>query len=108
MKRCGIDTSEYISDEDFQPIFDFNTVESANALGSGVSAISEEVLREIETVIKDYERQRAAERSNGHERPDIQPERGLSDTRHFADGSDTGTRQVRNDTEELTPTAKRK
>jgi Type III restriction enzyme, res subunit./Methyltransferase small domain. len=101
MSRCGIDTTEHLYDEDFQAIFDFNTVESANALGSGVSAVSEEILREIEAVIKNYERQKAAERSNEHEQPDLQPERGVSDTRHIADGNNASTQQVRNDAEEL-------
>ena len=106
MKRMGIDTDDYISDEDFQPIFDFNTADSANALGSGVSAISEEVLREVEVVIKNYERVRAAqahtaERSNEHGQSNIQQERGLSDTRPSVDGNDTTSRQVRHDEEEL-------
>lgn len=105
MKRCGIDPADYIEDEDFQPIFDFNTMESANALGNGVSAISGEILREIEITIKNYERQKAvaltAERSNAHEQSDIQPERGLSDTRHSTERNNGSTRQVRNDAEEL-------
>ena len=97
MKRCGIDTEDYISDEDFQPIFDFNTLESANALGNGVSTVSEEILREIEVVIKKHDR----ERSNSHERNDIQPERGLPDTRPGIDGSGRSFGQIRNDAEEL-------
>lgn len=94
MTRCGIDPSVYIDDEDFQPIFDFNTLQTVNMLGEATSAISQEVLREIEVAIKKYER----ERSRSHERTDIQQERGLPDTRY----SDTGypaSDQIRNDAE---------
>jgi len=61
LSRCGIDPSEYIDDEDFQAVFDFNSPESVYALGKAVSDVSEEVLREIERTIKKYERQKAVE-----------------------------------------------
>jgi len=79
MSRCGINASEYLDDEDFLPIFDFNTTESVNALGRAVSNVSEEVLRNIEITIKNYERVHTAERSETHERTDIQQERQLPD-----------------------------
>ncbi len=84
MSRCGLDTDAYFEDEDFQPIFDFNTVSAVYALGTAVSDLSQQVLREIGAVIKQYERQRAvnqaldAERSDEHERSHLQPQRGLS------------------------------
>ncbi len=64
MTRCGVDPSEYIGDEDFQPVFDFNSPRSVYTLGKAVSILSEEVLREIEVTIKSHERQTAAERTN--------------------------------------------
>ena len=97
MTRCGIDPADYFEDEDFQPIFDFNTPASVRALGQAVSTISEEVLREIEVTIKKYER----ERSNEHGRDNLHPERRLSDTRHSDTGAGERTDQVRHDAEIL-------
>ena len=69
MSRCGLDPTEYIDNEDFQAIFDFNSPESVYALGKAVSDVSEEVLRDIERTIKKYERQKAVEmEEQGHER----------------------------------------
>lgn len=103
MYRCGLDASDYLADEDFQSIFDFNTLDTVNALGTAVSDLSQQVLREIGIVIRNYERQQAVERSMEHGEPDIQPRGGLSDPRpdiERADGG-TGDRQVRPDAEEL-------
>ena len=98
MSRCGIDTGEYFEHEDFMPVFDFNTPDTVTALGTGVSEISERVLREIEVTIKNHERQKASERSHSNGEPDIQPERGLSDTRPDIDGTaGGGNRQIRSD-----------
>ncbi len=41
-------------------IFDFNTRQTANALGSAVSEISSQVFRQIEVAIKNYERSKQA------------------------------------------------
>ena len=87
MSRCGVDPGEYLEDEDFMPVFDFNTPDAVNALGTGVSQLSEQVLREIEVTIKNYERQKAAERSVSHGQLDIPPTRGLSDTQPHIDGA---------------------
>ena len=81
MSRCGFDTGEYFDDDDFQYIFDFNTPDMVYALGTATSELSEQVLRDIELVIKKYERQHAAERSNENERNNnIHASRGTSDT----------------------------
>ena len=97
MTRCGIDPALYIDDMDFQSVYDFNTAESVSCLGCAVSCISEEVLREIETAVKDYERERSAE--NG--RNDLHTERGLSYT-EYSDTGDSAAEQIRND-EEIIP-----
>ena len=47
-------------------VFDFNTPDAATALGTAVSENSEQVLRQIEIAIKNYERVRRAERSHEH------------------------------------------
>ena len=87
MSRCGIDAEGYYENGDFQYIFDFNTPAALYALGTAVSDLSEQVLRDVERVVKKCEREHtvsqtlAAERSNEHERSDLQPQRGLSDPR---------------------------
>lgn len=102
MTRCGIDPADYIEDEDFQPIFDFNSPASVHALGKAVSMVTEEVLREIEVAIKKHERQITAERSTEHGRDHLHTERGLSDTRHSDRGNGVPG-QIRDDAEELPP-----
>ena len=98
MTRCGINPAGYIEDEDFQPIFDFNTPDSVYTLGKAVSKVTEEILREIEVTVKKYERQQAAERSETHERTDIQQSRGVSDSRH-SDTEEPQLNQIRDDEE---------
>ena len=101
MSRCGIDSARYISNEDFQSVFDFNTPEAVYALGKAVSMVSEEVLREIEVTIKKYERQKAVEQEAQHEPSSIQPERGLSDTQHSSADGNPSIGTIRHDAEEL-------
>jgi N12 class adenine-specific DNA methylase len=97
MKRCGIDPDEYFEHEDFLSVFDFSTPAAVAALGTATSQISQQVLRQIEVVIKNYER----ERSELNERIDVQPERGLSDSRPDDDGAEPADRQIREAAEEL-------
>jgi len=102
MTRCGIDPAEYFTDEEFQPIFDFNSPTAVYALGKAVSTVTEGVLRDIERTVKNYEREKAAERSTTNERIDIQQSRGLSDAGYSVDGEQSPTaRQVRENENEL-------
>ena len=72
MSRCGLEPETYFEHEDFLSIFDFNTTDTIGELGTAVSQGSEQVLRQIEVVIKNYEREKLAERSAEHgERPDL-------------------------------------
>ena len=109
--RCTDDPDSYFEPEDFMDIFDFNTRQTANTLGTAVSSISQQMYREIEAATRAYERSRAAEqtiaaevpamgepekqsaiteRSENHdERDDIHAERGLSDPGHSADNRGT-------------------
>ena len=113
MARCGVDPSDYIEDEDFKAVFDFNSPESVCALGKAVSTVSEEVLREIEVTIKKYERQKAVEmegqryerNSSQQQRNNIQQERGLSDSRHQDTPTEPVVEQVRDDAEGLSEQA---
>ena len=75
--RCGGDLTGILEPEDFPDIFEFNTRQTANALGTAVSAISSQVFREIERTIRNYERTRQVERRQKHGRTDLHPERGL-------------------------------
>ena len=69
MSRCNLEPDEYFQHEDFLSVFDFNTPDVISALGSAFSEGSEEVLREIERAVKQYEREKTSERTgdNGHQ-----------------------------------------
>ena len=79
MSRCNLEPDEYFQHDDFLSVFDFNTPEVISALGSAVNGCGAEVLREIEKAVKQYEREKAGERSaeNGH-RTGLQAGRELS------------------------------
>ncbi|RHV29308.1 DEAD/DEAH box helicase [Ruminococcus sp. OM05-10BH] len=82
MSRCGLEPEQYFSHEDFMAIFDFNTPATVGALGTAVSQINQQVLRQIGVTIQNYERAKSAERSATHgEQPDLQEERRLPDPR---------------------------
>ena len=104
MSRCGLEADDRFEHEDFLSIFDFNTPEAAAELGTAVSRINGEVLRQIEVTIKNYEREKLAERSHSHDRTDLHEERGLPDSRPDAE-RDAGGRetpgQVRETAQEL-------
>ena len=104
MSRCGLEADDRFEHEDFLSIFDFNTPEAAAELGTAVSRINGEVLRQIEVTIKNYEREKLAERSHSHDRTDLHQERGLPDSRPDAE-RDAGGRetpgQVREAAQEL-------
>ena len=103
MSRCGMEPENFFAHEDFLSIFDFNTPDAVNALGTAVSQISEQILRQIEVTVKNYEREHSAERTAEHgEQSDLYPERGLSDPRHRTEPDAGGEpRQVRTDAEEI-------
>ena len=87
LSRCGLHPEDWLEHEDFLSVFDFNTPQTAAALGTAASEISEQVLRQIEVTVKRYEREHSlqmqgAERTESHgERTDLHPERGLSGSR---------------------------
>ena len=93
MSRCGLEADDRFEHEDFLSIFDFNTPEAAAELGTAVSRINGEVLRQIEVTIKNYEREKLAERSHSHDRADLHQERGLPDSRPDAE-RDAGGRET--------------
>ena len=97
MSRCGLEPQDYFEHEDFLSIFDFNTPATVAALGTAVSEVNQQVLRQIEVTIKNYER----ERSNEHDRIGIQQERGLPESRPDDQPAGDGVGQIREDAEEL-------
>jgi len=103
MSRCGLEPERYFDHEDFMAIFDFNTPATIGALGTAVSQINQQVLRQIGVTIRNYEREQIAERSVTHgEQPDLHEERRLPDSRpepEQAAGEAPG--QVRQDAESL-------
>jgi hypothetical protein len=102
MSRCGFEPQTFFTHEDFLSIFDFNTPAAINALGTAVSQINQQILREIEVAIRNYEREKLAERSHENDRTDLHPERRLPDTQPDADESSVETlRQIREDEKEL-------
>ena len=99
MSRCGLEPEAYLEPEDFMPVFDFNTPAAVAALGTAVSEISQQVLRQIEVAIRNYER----ERSQNYDRIDLHEEQRLPNSRPEAERG-TGAQafgQVRDAAESL-------
>ena len=92
----------YFEHEDFLNVFDFNTRQTVNALGTAVNAISSRMFQEIEKAIGEYEQNRTAERSADYERNDLQTGRGLQNPEYQAGerGSKTAG-QVRQDEKDI-------
>ena len=103
MSRCGLEPEQYFSHEDFMAIFDFNTPATVGALGTAVSQINQQVLRQIGVTIQNYERAKSAERSATHgEQPDLHEERRLPDSRPEADrAAGEAPGQVRQDAQSV-------
>ena len=95
LHRCGMNPDMYMDSEDFRAIVEFNTPETATALGTAVSEMSEMILRTIEKTVKNAERTEEHEnRADLHERRRIQsPE--------FEAERNGGNREVRQNEEEI-------
>ena len=102
LSRCGLAENAHFAPEDFMPVFDFNTPQTVYALGSAISGISEEILRNIEVTIKKYEREKLSERSQENERTDLHSQRGLPDSQSEpVPAGEQAPGQVREDAEEV-------
>ena len=74
ISRCLGNPDDYFGFEDFSDVFDFNTPQTAAALGTAVNTISSEILRQIEITIRSYNRNQ--ERSQTNETAaDLYPQR---------------------------------
>ena len=65
--RCGLDVDSQFEHEDFLNVFDWNTPDAAHVLGTAVSQISGQVLRQIETIAKRVERSVENDRDAVHD-----------------------------------------
>ena len=102
LERCGLEPQKRFTQEDFIPVFEWNTREATTVLGTAVSEISGQMLRQIERTVKDFDRAHSAERMDGYERTDLQTQRGLSDSESepkFAGASASG--EIRQDAQDL-------
>ena len=91
--RCGMNPDMYMDSEDFRSIVEFNTLDTATALGTAVSEMSETVLRTIEKTVKN------AERTEKHEnRADLHERRGIQSPEFEAE-RDGENREVRQNEE---------
>ena len=102
LSRCGLSENAHFGPEDFMPVFDFNTPQTVDALGSAISGISEEILRTIEVTIKKYEREKLSERSYENDRTDLHSQRGLLDSQSEpVPAGEQAPGQVREDAESI-------
>ena len=67
----------YFEHEDFQKVFDFNSRQTVNALGTAVNEISTRMFQEIEKAISEFEQRKDTERSEYDDRNDVQTGWGL-------------------------------
>lgn len=105
LSRCGFEPDEYFEHEDFLSIFDFNTVDTISELGTATSEINQQILRNIERTIKNYERAQLAERTENYGRTDLHEERGLPSSELELSRSESDIREVRNDERRLSQEA---
>lgn len=78
LSRCGLEPDSYFAHEEFLSIFDFNTPATVATLGVAVSDCSEQVLRQIEVVVKNYEREHISERIEENVGIELPTDRRLS------------------------------
>ena len=57
LKRLGYDAGIYLTDDDFEPITQFDTIETISRLGEATSDISEMILRQIERSVRQIEKE---------------------------------------------------
>ena len=57
LSRCGCDTSEYYTDDDFRDIMNFNTPETMGAIGTATGDIAQMCLSEISRTVLNLQKQ---------------------------------------------------
>ena len=94
LSRCGFEAENYLTPENFEDVFEWNTPEAVTALGTAVSSINQTVLREIERSIRSYER------SQRHDRRNLQNSERSTDSEPEP-ARDGANRPVREDASEV-------
>ena len=100
LTRCGLNAGAHVTDEDFTAMLEFNTPQTAGILAGAVSEISGQLLRQIERTVRTVQR----ERSDEHERAELQEKRRDSDSRSGTE-QDKAAGQVRQDAQGLSEDA---
>ncbi len=59
LRRCGFEPENYLEPQDYVAVFEWDTPEAVTALGTAVSEISGQVLRQIKRTVRREERSRA-------------------------------------------------
>jgi N12 class adenine-specific DNA methylase len=100
LTRCGYDASYYYTEDDFEHLYDFNTLKTLAILGVATSDISEMALREIATTVLSLHREEQKQNRTFAERPDrryndgrIQPERSVEHGTDVQNGERVSTAQ---------------
>lgn len=101
MNRCGLDPDHYMDSQDFRAVYQFDSPDAITALGTAVSQINRDVLRDIERHIRQAERDLPAERIKDA-RDELHPGRRLPGSQHQPAGGEPGSAgQVRTDAADL-------
>ena len=94
--RCGLDVDSQFEHEDFLNVFDWNTPDAVAVLGTAISQISGQVLRQIETIAKRVERSAENDRDAVHDEGRLP----VSEPDH-AESAHPALEQVREDESEV-------
>ena len=94
--RCGLDVDSQFEHEDFLNVFDWNTPDAVAVLGTAISQISGQVLRQIETIAKRVERSVENDRDAVHDEGRLP----VSEPGH-AESAQPAPEQVREDAGEV-------
>ena len=108
LERCGLEPDGHFDRDDFQAIYNFSTPDAVFALGTAVSDMSREVLRQIERTVKTTIRRRNNERSQyeyEQQERDLLDRRGLPTPEPDPEPAPETAGQVRQDAPELSEAA---
>ncbi len=84
--RCVDRPDDYFEPDDFKNVFDFNTRQTVNALGTAVNRVSSQMFQEIARIMEEYRQKKEMERSAYYEPNDLYENGRLSDSEPEAEG----------------------